>query len=174
MGHTRRGSIKPVNLGVILASTLVLALASAGCSGDSPSVEEQLLSATDFPEFAQSPMVASGFESTVTLLGQPTAQILLSGPGFALSESIVRFGSNQEAIAYLAAIKQDQVGQSTALPGSGKFQDVSGILTEHRGEDQSLTLFFVEDESLVRITITGTGASSLLPRIAENARSKLE
>ena len=165
MGRTRR-----IRVTLLLAgAALILALAAAACSGGDAQAEDLLLSADDFPGIEMAETIG---QSTVTELGVSAAQVDLNTPDFTLTQSVTVFQTAPSALAVLASIKQDQSSQGVPLSDLGQFQDVSGIITELRGGEEFLTLFFIEGRALVRLTISGPERQTMLPIIAEQARDK--
>lgn len=158
-------------------AALALTVLLAGCSGGSLDAADLLLSPSDFSGLE---VTASAFQPTVTPQGVSAAQVRISGPDFQLSQSIVLFTTPASALSVLAGIKQDQLAQgvipppvpSTGSSGTDQFQDTSGILTEVRDGQESLTLFLVEGRALIRLTVSGPAGESMLAALAEKARSK--
>ncbi len=162
-------------------AALVLAVLLAGCSGGSLDAADMLLGPSDFPGIE---ITESATQQTVTPQGVSAAQVQISGPDFQLSHSVVLFATPASALSVLAGIKQDQlaqgfipsVGLSGVTPGgpsgTDQFQDTSGVLIEVRDGQETLTVFLVEGRALIRLTVLGPGAQSMLATYAEIARSK--
>ena len=158
-----------VTLFRLLAPLLLVALLAA-CSSNGVRPEEVLLDPGDFPGI---PVTVSNVQTIETVQGQSAAQVEIEGPDFVLIQSVVVFENALAARTILGGIKVDRPAQDTTPVDARKFQDVSGVLTEIRGGQESLTLVFVEGRALVRITISGPGRRELLPLYAEKARLKV-
>ena len=128
-----------------------------------------LLSPEDFPGLE---VTQTRLEMVQTAEGEPAAQVALSGPQFTLSHNLVMFETPEAALSILAGIKEGQIAQGIILEKMDNFRDVSGILSEVRGSQEMLTLFFVEGRALVRISLSGPERHVLLPIYAEKARAK--
>ena len=150
-------------------AALALAVLLTACSGGSLDTEELLLGPSDFPGLD---VTASTTQSTVTPQGVAAAQVQISGPDFQLSHSIVLFATPASALSVLAGIKQDQLAQGVLPSDTDQFQDSSGVLMEVRDGQESLTMFLVEGRALIRLTVSGPEAQSMLAAYAEKARSK--
>lgn len=158
-----------VTLPAFLVPLFLVALMAA-CSSNGVRPEEALLDPGDFPGI---PVTASNVQAIETVHGQSAAQIEIEGLDFVLIQSVVVFESALTARTILGGIKVDRPAQDAAPFDARKFQDVSGVLTEIRGGQESLTLVFVEGRALVRITISGPDRRELLPLFAEKARLKV-
>ena len=177
MGHPRRQRVRLFSVhGQGLKRgwvALALAVLLAGCSGGSLDAADLVLGTSDFPGLE---VTVSTTQVTVTPQGVSAAQVQISGPDFQLSQSIVLFATQASALSVLAGIKQDQLAQGVVpsdVPlGSDQFQDSSGILTEVRDGQESLTMFLVEGRALIRLTVSGPDGQSKLADYAEKARSK--
>lgn len=165
MGPTRRRPIGQPAAWVVVAVAILL----ASCSGGRPEVSELLLSPEDFPGLE---VTQTRLEMVQTADGEPAAQVELSGPQFTLSHNLVMFETPEAALSILAGIKEGQIAQGIILEKMDNFRDVSGILSEVRGSQEMLTLFFVEGRALVRISLSGPERHVLLPIYAEKARAK--
>ena len=141
----------------------------AACSGGPPEVQDLLLDSGDFSGQA---VVESKAQISETAQGDASAQVELSGPDFVLGQSLVLFENQDSARAVLAEIEKDQLARDTYPIEPGNFKDVSEVLIERRGGDETLTLIFVEGRALVRIPLSGPGRRALLPVYAEEARAK--
>jgi hypothetical protein len=89
-----------------------------------------------------------------------------------LGQSLVLFENQDAARAILAGIKRGQLTRSTYPIEHGNFKDVSEVLVEEHGGNETLTLIFVEGRALVRVTLSGPNRRALLPVYAEEARIK--
>lgn len=166
MGRPRR------KLGVHQAAVTALGLAAlvsaVSCGGGS--VGDLLLGPGDFPGLTVTERVS---QVTETAQGQETAQVEIEGPDFLLSESLVVFESKEAARSVLIGIKEDQSAQGIPPADIEKFEDVSGILSEVRDGQESLSIFFVQGRTLVRVTVSGPNRRALLPLYAEKAKAKI-
>ena len=155
---------------LLLVGLLALcALLLAACSGDPTPPRDLLLSADDFPFQGVTETNRQEGESN---LEEPAVQVELTSPGFTVLESLVLFESDELALNILSEIKQDQIARGvTSQPVEG-FDDNSGVLEEKlHGEDAS-TVFFVEGQALVRITLSGEARAEFIWEIAHLAREK--
>ncbi len=154
-------------------AVLALSVLLASCSGGSLDAADLLLGPSDFPGIE---VTESTTEATVTPQGVSAAQVQISGPDFQLSQSIVLFATTASALSVLAGINQDQLAQGVIPPavpsGPNQLQDTSGILTEVRDGQETLTMFLVEGRALIRLTVSGPGGQATLASYAEKARSK--
>jgi hypothetical protein len=141
----------------------------AACSGGQPEVRDLLLDSGDFSGLSVTESKAQVSETTQ---GDASAQVELSGPDFVLGQSLVLFENQDAARAILAEIKKGQLARITYPIEQGNFKDVSEVLVEDRGGNETLTLIFVEGRALVRVTISGPNRRALLPVYAEEARVK--
>ena len=174
MGRSRNGRIKlgisRVGVIAVLALALSLTLATSGCSGGSPKVEDLLLGRSDFPP---GEVTESNPLSTVTPQGVSAVQVELLGPDFTMTQSIVMFQTQASALSVLGGIKQDQSAQLVLPADTSNFEDSSGVMLETRGGQEFFTRFFVQGQALVKVTISGPKALELLPLYAEKARAKV-
>ena len=172
------GRQRPIGIAGGLAGILLLV---AACGGGSPAIGDLLLGPEDFSGQA---VTRTGIQVGQAASGEPTAYVKLTGPGFSLQHSLVKFDSEGSARAALAAVKQqwEQLARANhrftlvqpelaQLRVSGR-ELVSGVLVEIRGEGTVSTLIFVEGRALVRMTISGDAGRALLPAYAEKARIK--
>lgn len=155
-----------------LLSLLILSLFAtilAACSGDPTPPRDLLLGPDDFPGQA---VTETAQETGETSLDDPAVQVELNGPDFILLESLVLFQTEDQARNVLGAIKGDQILEGvTHLPVAG-FEDNTGIMEDHLGESDALTLFFVQGRALVRITLAGEDRAEKVWEIAAKAREK--
>ena len=100
----------------------------------------------------------------------PTALVELQGEGFRVLQSVVIFESRELALSALDGVRSDLV--STAGTGPGGMES-SGVLEHRMGEEAAVSLFFIEENGLVRLTVTGPERGQLLDELAEIARRKL-
>ena len=173
MGYTRRQRVRLFSLfkrGLKQGwAALALAALLVGCSGGSLDAADLLLGPSDFPGLEVSEITT---QATVTPQGVAAAQVQITGQDFQLSHSIVLFATSASALSVLAGIKQDQLAQRVTPSGEDQIQDSSGVLIEVRDGQERLTMFMVEGRALIRLTVSGPGAQSMLADYAEKARSK--
>lgn len=151
--------------------TVFVLLPLAACSLAQPSISDLLLSPGDFPEIV---VTRTDLQVGETVDGEPTGQVVLSGPDFTLRQSVVLFETREKARSVLAGIKADQTARGITLPGErGAFDDVSGVLHEVRGVTTASNLFFVQRRVFARVTVSGPQRLTLLPLYAEKARVKV-
>ena len=149
-----------------VASVLCLAL-SAACGSDiTVEPRELLLAPSDFQGQSVSVLSVSDAES----LDGPSAQVELQGPGFRALQSLVIFGSREQALASLDGIRADLVSRGEAGPGK---REASGVLEHMLGDEAAASLFFIENNSLARLTVTGPDREARLSELADIARNKI-
>ena len=152
----------------LLAALLIMTVAVAGCGSDAPpDPADLLLSPVDLPELQLT--VVSGSEE---LSGEgPSALVELQGPGFRVLQSVVLFESRELALAALDGIRSDLVSRGETEPGG---VETSGVLEHNLGSEEASSLFFIVDQALARLTVTGPERLQLLDELTDAARSKLE
>ncbi len=99
-----------------------------------------------------------------------SAQVELHGPEFLVLQSLVLFESRQQALSALDGIRADLVGRGQTGPGE---PEASGVFAHQLGDEDAVSLFFIEDRGLVRLTVTGTDREEQLAELADVARQKL-
>ena len=151
------------------ASAAVLCLALlAACGSETPlEPRELLLASEDFPNAAVTVLATSEHQSPDSV---PSAQVELQGPGFRVLQSIVLFDTREHALAALDGIRADLVSRGEAGPGE---PEASGIFKDHLGNEEAASLIFIEDNSLVRLAVTGPDRERRLAELAAVAREKL-
>ena len=137
---------------------------------------DRLLGPEDFPGVSVTVTDQETAQATVSDAASATAvQVVISGPGWKFLQSMVIFDSAESARNVLAGIKEDMAALGfEARPAAG-FQEISGTdpTSNLEGEPAS-TLFFVEANVLVRLTVSGVERQSLIMELAEKARAKAE
>ena len=103
---------------------------------------------------------------------EPAVQVELTSLDFTVIESLVLFESVDLALALLSEIKQDQLSQGVDANPVDGFDANSGVLADRLHGDDASTLFFVEGQALVRITLSGVGHAERVWDIARMAREK--
>ncbi|HCL25555.1 MAG TPA: hypothetical protein DHW65_04305 [Dehalococcoidia bacterium] len=160
-----RPSAKWVPVFLIGLLTAVL----TGCSSGPVSPNDLLLGPDDFPGTT---VTETSREAGETSEAEPAVQVELKGPDFVLLESLVLFESDDMALGLLASIKQDQISQGVTPHPLEGFEDNSGVIDEHLHDEEGSTVFFVQGEALVRLTLTGPGRSERIWDMARLAREK--
>lgn len=151
----------------VFAAVMLLALPVSACGADRPANPGDLLLAPgDFPRGAVSVVSLSEQES----LDGPSAQVELEGPGFRALQSVVLFGSREQALAALDGIRADLVSRGEAGPGE---PGASGVFEHRLGDADAASLFFIENRGLGRLTVAGPDRHRLLRELAAVARGKL-
>ena len=150
-----------------VALLLALCLLLAGCGSEvSAEPRDLLLAPEDFPEGGVSVTSLNEEQS----LGGPSAQVELQGPGFRVVQSLVIFGTREAALTALDGIRADLVSRGETGPGG---VETSGVL-EHRLEnEEAVSLFFIEGNGLVRLTVTGPDRAGQIEVWADMAREKI-
>ena len=151
----------------VFAAAMLAAIAMSACGADQPATPgELLLSPGDFPRGVVSVVSLSEQES----LDGPSAQVELEGPGFRALQSVVLFGSREQALAALDGIRADLVSRGEAGPGE---PGASGIFEHRLGDADAASLFFIENRGLGRLTVAGPDRHRLLRELVAVARGKL-
>ena len=150
-----------------LCLTFLAIVLLAGCDSAITAEPRDLLLA---PEDMRSP----GF-SVVSLneeqsLDGPSAQVELQGPGFRVVQSLVIFENREAALSALDGIRADLVSRGETGPGE---PESSGIFEHKLGNEDAASLFFIENNGLVRLTVTGPDRDRQLAELAAAARRKL-
>ena len=125
-----------------------------------------LLAPEDFPNISVSVLTTSAEQSQ----DGPSALVELQGPEFRVLQSIVLFDTRERALAALDGIRADLVSRGEAEPGG---VEASGIFEHPLGEEDASSLFFLENNGLVRLTVTGINREGRLAELADIARNKL-
>ena len=159
------GTFRPV-FPVLLA---MFALLLTACSGDATPPRDLLLSPDDFPRSA---VTETSRETGESNKYEPAVQVELTSLDFTVIESLVLFESVDLALALLSEIKQDQLSQGVDAHPVDGFDANSGVLADRLHGDDASTLFFVEGQALVRITLSGGGHAERVWDIARMAREK--
>ena len=107
-----------------------------------------LLSPDDFSGVSVSVASASEQES----LDGPSAQVELEGPDFRVLQSLLIFETEEAALAALDAIRADLVSRGETGPGE---RQTSGVFNDRIGVEDAASLFFIERNALVRLTVSG-------------------
>ena len=151
----------------VFAAAMLAAMAMSACGADRPANPGELLLAPgDFPRGDVSVVSLSEQES----LDGPSAQVELAGPGFRALQSVVLFGSREQALAALDGIRADLVSRGEAGPGE---PGTSGVFEHRLGDADAASLFFIENRGLGRLTVAGPDRHRLLRELAAVARGKL-
>ena len=159
------GTFRPV-FPVLL---VMFALLLTACSGDATPPRDLLLSPDDFPRSAVTEISRETGESNKY---EPAVQVELTSIDFTVIESLVLFESVDLALALLSEIKQDQLSQGVDAHPVDGFDANSGVLADRLHGDDASTLFFLEGQALVRITLSGVGHAERVWDVARMAREK--
>ena len=103
-------------------------------------------------------------------LDGPSAQVELQGPGFRVVQSLVIFENREVALSALDGIRADLVSRGETGPGQ---PEASGVFEHKLGNEDAASLFFIENNGLVRLTVTGPDRKARLSELADVARDKL-
>ena len=145
----------------------LLALAVAGCGGGKlENPEGLLLGPQDFQEVAVTVTSVSAEQS----LDGPSAQADLQGPGFRVVHSVVLFETREAALAALDGIRADLVSRGETGPGK---PEASGVFEHQLGTEEAASLFFIESNALVRLTVTGPQRDRRLADLEALVRERL-
>ena len=145
---------------------LVLLVALTACGSKAlTNPQELLLSPEDFDVPV---IVLSMIEEQSP--GGPSAQVTLEAPEFKVLQSLVLFESHELALSALDGIRADLVSRGDTGPGE---REASGVFQDHLGQEEAASLFFIENNGLVRLSVTGTDRERRLADLAEEAREKL-
>ncbi len=152
---------------LFLALSLMVILLLAGCdSAISAEPRDLLLAPDDVPGTGVSVVSLTEEQS----LDGPSAQVELEGPGFRVVQSVVLFGNREAALAALDGIRADLVNRGETGPGE---PEASGIFEHKLGNEDAASLFFIENNGLVRLTVTGPDREERLSDLSATARDKL-
>ena len=149
-----------------LAVVLCLLLL-AGCGSETLNNPRDLLLA---PEDFQTGNVSLTTLTEEQSLDGPSAQVELQGRGFRVVQSLVVFETREAALAALDGIRADLVSRGETGPGG---VESSGILEHRLGDEEAASLFFIEANGLVRLTVTGPDRARQLEEWAALAREKI-
>ena len=103
-------------------------------------------------------------------LDGPSAQVKLQGAGFQVVQSLVLFENREAALSALDGIRADLVSRGETGPGQ---PEASGVFEHKLGNEDAASLFFIENNGLVRLTVTGPDREARLSELAVVARDKL-
>ena len=157
-------SLKAV-LSLCLSSLVIVLL--AGCdSAISADPRDLLLAPDDMPSAGFSVVSLTEEES----LDGSSAQVELQGTGFRVVQSLVLFENREEALSALDGIRADLVSRGETGPGQ---PEASGVFKHKLGNEDAASLFFIENNGLVRLTVTGPDREAKLSELAAVARDKL-
>ncbi len=151
----------------VLALSLFFTLLVLGCGAEiSGEPRDLLLGPDDFPEGGVTVISLSEEQS----LDGPSAQVELQGPGFRMVQSLILYDTRELSLGALDGIRADLANQGQAGPGE---IEASGVLEHSLGEEDAVSLFFIEGRGLVRFTVTGPGKQERLSTLIGLARKKL-
>ena len=162
-----RALICPVKAVLSLCLPFLAIVLLAGCdSAITAEPRDLLLAPAD---------VSSAGVSVVSLteeqsLDGPSAQVELQGPGFRVVQSLILFENREAALSALDGIRADLVSRGETGPGEPQ---ASGVFEHKLGNEDAASLFFIENNGLVRLTVTGPDRDRQLAELAGVARDKL-
>ena len=159
--------IRSVKASVILALPILTIVLLAGCDSTITAEPRDLLLA---PEDMRSPGFSIVSLNEEQSLDGPSAQVELQGPGFRVVQSLVIFENRESALSALDGIRADLVSRGETGPGE---PESSGIFEHKLGNEDAASLFFIENNGLVRLTVTGPDRKARLSELADVARDKL-
>ena len=146
---------------------LVIGLLTTACGSDITAEPRELLLA---PEDFQGTTVSVLSMSEEQSLDGPSAQVELQGAGFRVLQSLILFQTREDALAALDGIRADLVSRGETGPGE---PEASGVFEHPLGDEEAASLFFIESNGLVRLTVTGPERRRQLDEWAAAARAKI-
>ena len=152
--------------GVGASAVLCLALLLS-CGSETPREPRDLLLA---PEDMSTPGVSLVSLTEEQSLDGPSAQVELQGAGFRVVQSLVLFETREQALSALDGIRADLVSRGETGPGQPQ---ASGVFQHKLGNEDAASLFFIENNGLVRLTVAGPDRDRQLAELADVAREKL-
>ena len=157
----------------IVTSSFVLALAAmlcvlaTACGSDALTNPRELLLA---PENFPNTNVSVFFVSEEQSLDGPSAQVELQGSEFRVLQSLILFENREQALSALDGIRADLVNRGeTGLGEPG----ASGVFEHMLGNEEAASLFFIGNNGLVRLTVTGLDRRERLAELSDVALEKL-
>ena len=152
----------------LLVLSLLFSLLLIGCGTEvSGEPRDLLLAPDDFPNGSLSVVSLSEEQS----LDGPSAQVELQGSDYRVVQSLILYESRELSLGALDGIRSDLVSQGQSAP---RQVEASGIFEHRLGDEDALSMFFIEDRGLVRLTVTGDARQELLTSLADVAREKLK
>ena len=139
----------------------------AGCDSAISAEPRHLLLA---PEDMRDPGVSVVSLNEEQSLDGPSAQVELQGPGFRVVQSVILFEDREAALSALDGIRADLVSRGETGPGE---PEASGVFEHKLGDEDAASLFFIENNGLVRLTVTGPDRDDRIAELADVARDKL-
>lgn len=158
---------QPISRGFPVFCFALLTMLIAACGSEIDASPKDLLLSPDDVPGRQLAVVSESEEESEE---GPSALIEMQGPGFRVLQSILLFENRELALAALDGIRGDLVSRGVTGPGT---LEASGILQHTLGEEEAASLFFIEENGLVRLTVTGEQRGQLLEELAAIAREKL-
>jgi hypothetical protein len=147
-------------------SSLVIVLLASCDSAISEEPRDLLLAPDDMPGAGVSVVSLTEEQS----LDGPSAQVKLQGVGFQVVQSLVLFENREVALSALDGIRADLVSRGETGPGQ---PEASGVFEHKLGNEDAASLFFIENNGLVRLTVTGPDRRARLSELADVARDNL-
>ena len=148
-----------------IAAICMLLLAACG-SDTLTDPRPLLLGPENFPNISVSVLSVSEEQSS----DGPSALVDLQGPEFRVLQSLVLFENREQALSALDGIRADLVNRGETEPGQ---REASGVFEHSLGDEDAASLFFIENNGLVRLTVTGPDRRQQLAELADAARDKL-
>ena len=159
--------IRSITATFLLALSILSIVLLAGCdSAISAEPRDLLLAPEDIPSLGVSVVSLTEEQS----LDGPSAQVELQGDGFRVVQSVVLFENREAALSALDGIRADLVSRGETGPGQ---PEASGVFEHTMGNEDAASLFFIENNGLVRLTVTGPDREARLSEFAAAARGKL-
>ena len=146
---------------------VICLLLLTACGSEGPKNPADLLLA---PEDFQGADVSVLSLSEEQSLDGPSAQVELQSPGFRVLQSLVLFENREQALSALDGIRADLVSRGEADPGG---PEASGVFEHPLGDEEAASLFFIENNGLVRLTVTGSDRDRRLAELAAIVRGKI-
>ncbi len=150
-----------------LVIAMALALGFSACGSD---IEARPLELLLHPEDLPGMQLLVHSESESESAEGPSALVELQGPEFRVLQSVLVYQDREQALAALDGIRGDLVSSAGTEPGG---LESSGVLQHTLGNEEAASLFFIERNGLVRLTVTGPRRDQILEDLAEIAREKL-
>ena len=159
--------IRSVKAFVILALPILTIVLLAGCDSTISAEPRDLVLAPEDVPSSEVTVVSLAEEQSLDGL---SAQVELQGDRFRVVQSLVLFEDREEALSALDGIRADLVSRGETGPGE---PESSGIFEHKLGNEDAASLFFIENNGLVRLTVTGPDREARLYEFAAAARRKL-
>ncbi len=166
--NARRPVSSPITACIALTLAVLAVIIPAGCGRDTPANPRDLLLGAD--DFTDTVVATLSISEEQLPGGVSSAQVELQGSGFRVLQSLVLYNTREQALTALDGIRADLVNRRETGPGE---PEASGILQHQLGSEAAASLFFIKNQSLVRLTVTGPNRDTRLTELADIARGKL-